>query len=77
MSILKKNSLFKAEKCGGNETYSHCGSECSRKCFDQMKKKFCPTICLRGCFCNEGYLRDSHDGKCVLPNDCYVWRPDI
>jgi len=66
-----------AEKCGGNETYSHCGSECSRKCFDQMKKKFCPTICLRGCFCNEGYLRDSHDGKCVLPNDCYVWRPDI
>lgn len=66
-----------AEKCGGNETYTNCGTECSRKCFDEMKKHFCPTICLRGCFCNEGFQRDSHNGKCVAPQDCYVWKPDV
>ncbi|CAG2172867.1 unnamed protein product [Oppiella nova] len=64
------------ESCGGNETFSHCGTECARKCFDETKRQFCPTICLRGCFCNEGYVRDSHNQKCVLSTDCYVWRPE-
>lgn len=65
-----------AEKCGGNETFSHCNTECAQKCFDQTKRLFCPTICLRGCFCNEGYVRDSHNEKCVHSKDCYVWRPE-
>ncbi|XP_054161599.1 zonadhesin-like [Oppia nitens] len=64
------------EVCGGNETFSQCGNECSRKCFDETKRQFCPTICLRGCFCNEGYVRDSHNHRCVLQKDCYVWKPN-
>ncbi|KAI2797667.1 hypothetical protein BLOT_014201 [Blomia tropicalis] len=56
-------------RCNANETYSYCDSECARNCFDENKRQMCPTICHRGCFCNEGYRRDSA-GHCVLPDDC-------
>lgn len=59
-------------KCGANETYSQCDSECARNCFDDNKRQMCPTICHRGCFCKDGFKRES-SGRCVLPAECQHW----
>ena len=60
------------QECSKNETFSFCGSDCATNCFDESKRHMCPTLCKRGCFCNDGYRRDNA-GNCVLPDDCKHW----
>lgn len=65
------NSLNVIEtSCRQNETYSLCGSDCALQCHSNLSRKKCRTICERGCFCKDGYFRDSYTGNCVLKKDC-------
>ncbi|XP_015930600.1 zonadhesin-like [Parasteatoda tepidariorum] len=53
--------------CGRNEEYQDCGSACPANCTNSNPK--CREVCVRGCFCKPGYIRDPY-GICVLPTNC-------
>ena len=56
-----------------NEEYKSCGTPCVLSC-DNFKladeiEFSCPNICVKGCFCKNGYVRGIA-GLCVLPTSC-------
>ncbi|GFV25848.1 zonadhesin [Trichonephila clavipes] len=57
--------------CGENEVYKECGTACPANCTNRFEQRFCPEICVKGCFCRDGFVRDPN-GKCVQPNLCPV-----
>lgn len=64
--------IEEAEKCGDNEHYEECGFNCRPSCakiYNEVKMN-CSSDCVKGCFCNEGYLYDEGPKKCVKPSDC-------
>lgn len=56
--------------CSKHEVYSDCGANgCQSTCANPTLNQVCKAMCIAGCICEEGYLRDSN-GKCVLAKDC-------
>ncbi|GBO13487.1 hypothetical protein AVEN_22619-1, partial [Araneus ventricosus] len=55
--------------CPPNEKFSDCGPSCQKSC-DTIKNppKSCATVCDKGCFCNEGFIRE-FDNRNFLPGD--------
>ena len=61
----------KRHKCGANEIYSKCGTDCGKGCEDLNKnstKTDCKA-CSTGCFCAKGFHRNQN-GLCVQKKDC-------
>lgn len=57
--------------CGKNQTMTNCGSACPLTCDNYHNPpNICPEICIIGCICNKGYVKDTTNGNCVLPQDC-------
>lgn len=56
-------------KCGTNEVYQ-CGSPCIHTC--TTKPQLCIATCSFGCFCADGYVRESekNGSACIKPEDC-------
>ncbi|XP_019884999.2 anther-specific proline-rich protein APG-like [Camponotus floridanus] len=54
-------------KCPKNEIYKTCGTACQPSC--QKPKPICNLLCVKGCFCKNGLLRNKW-GKCVKPYNC-------
>lgn len=56
-----------------HEEYSQCGAHpnCQRTCDNLDGPLICPKICMPGCVCEEGYVKNS-DGLCVKPEECPV-----
>ncbi|VDK20089.1 unnamed protein product, partial [Anisakis simplex] len=56
-------------QCGPNEVYKYCGSACPKVC---GKNDFepCPTICVQGCFCKQGYILNRKGGQCIRESHC-------
>ncbi|XP_063696516.1 mucin-6-like [Culicoides brevitarsis] len=59
-----------AKTCSGiNEFYTNCGNNCTDQC--HSNEKTCrDTECQAGCFCRNGYKRNSA-GICVPPKQCF------
>nr|XP_054765345.1 zonadhesin-like [Lytechinus pictus] len=55
--------------CGENESFTSCGSACPKTCENKDEEQFCITVCVEGCFCDDGFLRDEN-GLCVLESEC-------
>jgi hypothetical protein len=56
--------------CGNNEEYSECGANgCQNTCENPTLSQVCRAMCIAGCVCKEGYLRDSN-GNCVAAKKC-------
>ncbi|XP_043285606.1 zonadhesin-like [Venturia canescens] len=55
-------------RCGPNEVYDKCGSPCSQSC-NPPKNQACATVCVAGCFCRSGYLRDQNK-RCIPRSQC-------
>ncbi|VDL78726.1 unnamed protein product [Nippostrongylus brasiliensis] len=53
-------------ECGENAEYNECGSACAPSCSNPKtpRRPACLDVCVKGCQCKSGFLRDS-DGKCV------------
>jgi hypothetical protein len=56
------------KKCGEFETYKSCGSACPPSCHFPHPPR-CSLRCIPGCFCQDGYLKNS-EGKCVPAAQC-------
>ncbi|CAF3351413.1 unnamed protein product [Rotaria sp. Silwood1] len=56
-------------QCGENEEYT-CGLTCIETC--DYKPKICIKVCKFGCFCKEGYVRESNDteSRCIKREEC-------
>ncbi|XP_035221983.1 zonadhesin-like, partial [Stegodyphus dumicola] len=72
-ALFKKhqyNSPYMKDWCGENEHYEHCGPNCPDTCKNYKDvHKPCLRRCVKGCFCNEGYVK-AGDGNCVKPENC-------
>uniref|UniRef100_A0A914X341 WAP domain-containing protein n=1 Tax=Plectus sambesii TaxID=2011161 RepID=A0A914X341_9BILA len=57
-------------QCPVNEVYQQCGSACPSTC--QSRNPTCAQVCVPGCFCSPGFIRDLANGRsnCVAPNMC-------
>lgn len=53
--------------CKKNEVYSDCGTACEEIC--TYKPDICIDLCVQGCFCENGFVRDSNR-NCVKRKDC-------
>ncbi|CAF0786817.1 unnamed protein product [Adineta steineri] len=58
--------------CGPNEQYEDCGIECQRTCADiQIPQKQCHQMCVIGCFCINGYVRQHDENSlCIQEIEC-------
>ncbi|CRK88682.1 CLUMA_CG002351, isoform A [Clunio marinus] len=54
---------------GENEEYKDCGSSCPPTC-ENPDPEACITLCVVGCFCKDGYYRDTSTNQCVLLDEC-------
>ena len=54
--------------CGANEEFQDCGTSCEDTCAEPAK--FCFEVCVEGCFCREGYIRQSENGPCIREEEC-------
>ncbi|XP_065186451.1 uncharacterized protein LOC135817249 isoform X3 [Sycon ciliatum] len=59
--------------CGAHATYSDCGSACEATCGNSnTADQVCPDVCVSGCFCDPGYIRDTLvvNSPCVMEHMC-------
>ncbi|CAG5106892.1 Protein of unknown function [Cotesia congregata] len=47
--------------CGPNAEWKSCGSACPPTCESPNRLGVCIAVCVSGCFCKEGYLKESDD----------------
>ncbi|KXJ80746.1 hypothetical protein RP20_CCG023609 [Aedes albopictus] len=53
-----------------NELYNCCGTACERNCSTLNVEIICIELCVEGCFCRDGYVRQYDNGPCVLKEAC-------
>ncbi|CAF1154525.1 unnamed protein product [Rotaria sordida] len=58
-----------------NEIYETCGTACPTTCEDVINlnpDKLCTLQCVSGCFCQEGFVRESETptSRCVKAEEC-------
>jgi hypothetical protein len=61
-------------QCGPNAKFVKCGSACVPTCAKPIPGPVCTLQCVIGCFCNEGFMKNSK-GECVRAEECDV-HPD-
>ncbi|XP_072766784.1 uncharacterized protein [Anoplolepis gracilipes] len=67
---------FLSMECEEHEEYSECSGDltCQKTCenMDQWETMTCARtkVCIRGCICEDGYVRDDYSGVCVRENSC-------
>lgn len=70
------DASFAVKICEEHEEYSECSGDptCQKTCenMDHWKTMLCTRtkVCIRGCVCEDGYVRDDHNGVCVRENSC-------
>lgn len=75
--IAQKQSLANGNKikpgagcAGANEVYNECGSACPLTCGSFKKPLDCIDVCVKGCFCDDAFIRDEITGGCVAAENC-------
>lgn len=51
-----------------NSEYTECGAFCQPTCMNPRPKN-CITVCIEGCVCRKGFLRDNRR-RCVPEGKC-------
>lgn len=52
-----------------NSYATECGSACEATCKNPKQFGPCPDVCVKGCFCNPGFLKND-TGVCVSAEKC-------
>uniref|UniRef100_A0A182NIS6 TIL domain-containing protein n=1 Tax=Anopheles dirus TaxID=7168 RepID=A0A182NIS6_9DIPT len=56
------------QQCGPNEAYEECGPAVPLTC--ESRFETCTVDCVPGCFCHDGYIRETAGGACIPSNEC-------
>ena len=68
-TCIPDNTCPGSTTCDGeNEEYNFCGSACPAVCGVDGPDA-CITLCVEGCFCADGYIRDTN-GDCISEDEC-------
>uniref|UniRef100_A0A182NIS5 TIL domain-containing protein n=1 Tax=Anopheles dirus TaxID=7168 RepID=A0A182NIS5_9DIPT len=67
--VLAVMSVY-AGQCGPNERYDDCGTACPKTCATRADNIICTANCVRGCFCDPGYVRNVAGGRCIPVGQC-------
>uniref|UniRef100_A0A4Q8K6M9 U55-Liphistoxin-Lsp1a_2 n=1 Tax=Liphistius sp. SGP-2016 TaxID=1905180 RepID=A0A4Q8K6M9_9ARAC len=51
------------------EIYTNCGSRCPLTCANFNDPPICIALCVEGCFCPNGLVRN-WNGYCIPPQNC-------
>ncbi|CAF0960935.1 unnamed protein product [Rotaria sordida] len=72
MSSIIECRFVNYEICGPNEEYNRCGTQCEQTCNNiDRSQHLCNHMCAIGCFCIDGYVRQSDKNSlCVRINAC-------
>ncbi|KAF8774721.1 Venom serine protease inhibitor like protein [Argiope bruennichi] len=62
--------------CKSDEVYSQCHAHCQKNCTNWDRPGLCQHVCLSGCVCKPGLVRDEH-GSCISPQECKVFTPGV
>lgn len=59
-------------QCTGiHQVYNGCGSACAPTCDNYKDASVaCIDLCVDGCFCEPGYVKNTVTDTCVLPAEC-------
>lgn len=70
-TVSKKCVFVDCVNCDSspNQIFKECGSLCEPAC-NKVMSPFCPEVCVLGCFCKDGFIKDELNNKCVLPDEC-------
>ncbi|CAG5091378.1 Oidioi.mRNA.OKI2018_I69.PAR.g13019.t1.cds [Oikopleura dioica] len=55
--------------CGENEDWNDCGTACPPVC-GEPAPAFCIEMCISGCECEKGFIRDGKGGNCIPEDSC-------
>ncbi|KAJ8962930.1 hypothetical protein NQ314_005647 [Rhamnusium bicolor] len=53
-----------------NTSYNSCGPFCVSTCQNPLISNNCIALCVPGCFCKQGFIRDEESNTCVRIQDC-------
>jgi len=69
-SFQHLRAILQQNACPAGQEYQQCGTACPPTCANPNPgAMMCPTHCVSGCFCQEGFLLTS-DGDCVVQSEC-------
>uniref|UniRef100_A0A915PXJ0 TIL domain-containing protein n=1 Tax=Setaria digitata TaxID=48799 RepID=A0A915PXJ0_9BILA len=57
-------------QCSVLEEFNECGSSCEETCDNFIGPMICSQECVEGCFCKQGFIRETKNGCCILPELC-------
>lgn len=64
-------------KCPKNEMFDECrATACQETCTNRNLLPLMKCACVSGCVCNEGYVRDPNNGKCIPRTKCPIVCPE-
>lgn len=55
-------------ECGIKELYDDCFAHCQLTCQDMFP--ICYRMCIPGCVCKPGYIRNNDTWDCIREKDC-------
>ncbi|XP_023227691.1 allergen Api m 6-like [Centruroides sculpturatus] len=59
------------KKCPDNEHFDICTRHCQKNCKNKDEVVPCAMICMPGCICNSGYVREvDENSSCIPVEDC-------
>ena len=68
--LLQSHSESEPHVCPLHEIFTECGSACPDTCDNyEDQHRICTLQCVKGCFCEKGYVRNK-EGACVLLSNC-------
>lgn len=56
--------------CPKNEFWSECGFRCDETCEFLNNRDLICRSCVEGCICQQGFVRSTLTGQCILKRDC-------
>ncbi|XP_068906955.1 tenascin-like [Tenebrio molitor] len=55
--------------CSENEKFSTCATACPKTC-NETEPRICPLVCIKGCTCRDGFVREKLSGRCIPEVSC-------
>lgn len=55
--------------CSENEKFSTCATACPKTC-NETEPRICPLVCIKGCTCRDGFVREKLSGRCIPEVGC-------
>ncbi|XP_055603614.1 chymotrypsin-elastase inhibitor ixodidin-like [Uranotaenia lowii] len=70
LQLITARKAYSKRDCWAHESFTTCGSCIEKVCGVPDIPRVCPAVCLKGCYCDQGYIRRKADGACITIKKC-------